>query len=132
MIPERNGSATLMEGMVRPLQLDCWYISKRYCYRSTFSWQWCQKRPKVRSSSLKWEELEYNTQSHTHVLHPSVWHTDKMQLQLGHCKADVKLQTESVEASVLWTTVWITYTFFFFKSLWTAKKLDVCECYCRF
>jgi len=37
---------------LRPLQLDCWYISKRYCYRSTVSWQWCQKRPKVRRSSL--------------------------------------------------------------------------------
>jgi len=54
-----------------------------------------------------------------------------MQLQLCHYKTDVKLQTESVEASVLRTTVWITYAFFFFRWLWTARELDVCECHCR-
>jgi hypothetical protein len=36
---------------------------------------------------------------------------NKMQLQLGHCEADVKLQSESAEASVLWKTMWMNYTF---------------------
>jgi len=53
-----------------------------------------------------------------------------MQLQPCHYKTDVKLQTESVEASVVRTTVWITYAFLF-RSRWTPRELDVCECHCR-